>query len=143
MLFSTASGGTQAGLVVGMALTGASTQVLGIDVENEAETLLADVRRIAEACASNVGLKWALRDDAFEIRSGYAGDGYGIPTPGMIEAVGLLARLEGIVLDPVYSGKAMAGLIGLVRAGHFGADETIVFVHTGGMPAMFAYADCF
>lgn len=61
----------------------------------------------------------------------------------MIEAVGLLARLEGIVLDPVYSGKAMAGLIDLVRSGHFGADETIVFIHTGGMPAMFAYADCF
>ena len=143
VLFSTASGGTQAGLVVGMALAEASTQVLGIDVENEAETLLADVRKIAEACASNVGLKRALRDDAFAIRSGYAGDGYGIPTAGMIEAVGLLARLEGIVLDPVYSGKAMAGLIDLVRAGQFGADETIVFIHTGGMPAMFAYADRF
>ena len=61
----------------------------------------------------------------------------------MIEAVGLLARLEGIVLDPVYSGKAMAGLIDLVRAGQFGADETIAFIHTGGAPSMFAYADCF
>jgi L-cysteate sulfo-lyase len=143
VLFASSSGGTQAGLAVGMALAGAGTQVLGIDIENEADALLADVRRIAEACAANVGVKRAFRDDAFEIRSGYAGDGYGIPTPGMIEAVGLLARLEGIVLDPVYSGKAMAGLIGLIRAGHFGADETIVFIHTGGAPAMFAYADCF
>jgi len=143
VLFSTASGGTQAGLVVGMALAEASTQVLGIDVENEADSLLADVRRIAEACATNVGLKRALRNDAFAIRGGYAGEGHGIPTPGMIEAVGLLARLEGIVLDPVYSGKAMAGLIDLVRSGQFGADETIVFIHTGGMPAMFAYADRF
>lgn len=143
VLFSTSSGGTQAGLVVGMALAEASTQVLGIDIENEVEPLLADVRRIADACASNVGLKRALRNDVFEIRSGYAGEGYGIPTPGMIEAIGLLARLEGIVLDPVYSGKAMAGLIDLVRAGHFGADETIVFIHTGGMPAIFAYADRF
>lgn len=141
--FATSSGGTQAGLAVGMAMAEAGTQVLGIDIENEAETLLADVRRIAEACASQVGLKRAFRNEAFEIRSGYAGEGYGIPTPGMIEAVGLLARLEGIVLDPVYSGKAMAGLIDLIRAGHFGADETVVFIHTGGMPAMFAYADCF
>jgi L-cysteate sulfo-lyase len=143
VLFATASGGTQAGLVVGMALAEAGTQVLGIDVENEAEALLPEVRRIAEACASSVGLKRAFRDDAFKIRSGYGGGGYGIPTPGMIEAVCLLARLEGIVLDPVYSGKAMAGLIDLVRTGHFGADETIVFIHTGGAPAMFAYADCF
>lgn len=143
VLFSTSSGGTQAGLVVGMALAEADTQVLGIDIENEADSLLADVRRIAEACAANIGVKRALRDDAFEIRSGYAGGGYGIPTPGMVEAVGLLARLEGIVLDPVYSGKAMAGLIDLVRAGQFGADETIAFIHTGGAPAMFAYADCF
>ena len=141
--FATASGGTQAGLVVGTALAEAATQVLGIDVENEADSLLPEVRRIAEVCASNVGVKRAFRSDAFEIRSGYAGGGYGIPTPGMIEAVGLLARLEGIVLDPVYSGKAMAGLIDLVRTGHFGADETIVFIHTGGAPAMFAYADCF
>ena len=59
----------------------------------------------------------------------------------MREAVGLLARLEGIILDPVYTGKAMAGLIDLARTGHFGADETIAFIHTGGMPAMFAYAD--
>ena len=143
VLFATSSGGTQAGLVVGMALAEAGTQVLGIDIENEAETLLADVREIADACASSVGVKRALRGDAFEIRSGYAGEGYGIPTAGMIEAVGLLARLEGIVLDPVYSGKAMAGLIDLVRAGHFGAEETIAFIHTGGMPAMFAYADRF
>jgi L-cysteate sulfo-lyase len=143
VLFATSSGGTQAGLVVGMALAEAGTQVLGIDIENEAETLLADVRKIADACASSVGVKRALRGDALEIRSGYAGEGYGIPTPGMIEAVGLLARLEGIVLDPVYSGKAMAGLIDLVRAGHFGAGETIAFIHTGGMPAMFAYADRF
>jgi L-cysteate sulfo-lyase len=143
VLFATASGGTQAGLVVGMALAEARLQVLGIDVEGEADALGGDVRNVAEACARKVGLPRALRDDAFEICRGYAGPGYGIPTPGMLEAVGLLAKLEGIVLDPVYTGKAMAGLIDLVRSGHFAADETIVFIHTGGMPAMFAYADCF
>ena len=73
----------------------------------------------------------------------FPGGGYGIPTPGMIESVGLLARLEGIVLDTVYSGKAMAGLIDLVRSGHFGADETIEFIHTFGAPEMFDYAECF
>jgi 1-aminocyclopropane-1-carboxylate deaminase/D-cysteine desulfhydrase-like pyridoxal-dependent ACC family enzyme len=143
VVFATSSGGTQAGLVVGMVLADAGIRVLGIDIENEAETLLPEVRRIAEACARKVGLKAALRDDAFEIVSGYAGAGYGIPTDGMREAVELLARLEGIILDPVYAGKAMAGLIDLVRTRRIGADETIVFIHTGGMPAMFAYADCF
>jgi L-cysteate sulfo-lyase len=143
VLFATASGGTQAGLVVGMALAEARLHVLGIDIEGEADALGGDVRNVAEACARKVGLPRALRDDAFEICRGYAGPGYGIPTPGMLEAVGLLAKLEGIVLDPVYTGKAMAGLIDLVRSGHFAADETIVFIHTGGMPAMFAYADCF
>ena len=143
VLFATSSGGTQAGLVVGMAMAEARVQVLGIDIENKADSLLADVRKIAEACAHKVGLKAALPNDAFEIRRGYAGAGYGIPSPGMVDAVGLLARLEGIVLDPVYAGKAMAGLIDLMRTGAFGADETIVFVHTGGMPAMFAYADRF
>jgi L-cysteate sulfo-lyase len=143
VLFATASGGTQPGLVVGMALAEARLQVLGMDIEGEADALGRDVRNVAEACARKVGLPQALRDDAFEICRGYAGPGYGIPTPGMLEAVGLLAKLEGIVLDPVYTGKAMAGLIDLVRSGHFAADETIVFIHTGGMPAMFAYADCF
>ncbi|MEZ5830719.1 MAG: D-cysteine desulfhydrase [Dongiaceae bacterium] len=143
VLFATASGGTQAGLVAGMALASAGTEVLGIDVENEAEALMADVRRIAQACAGKIGLQSKVRDDAVKIRSGYAGAGYGIPTPAMREAVGLLATLEGIVLDPVYAGKAMAGLIDLVRTGAIHADETVVFIHTGGMPAMFAYADCF
>ncbi|HEX6118804.1 MAG TPA: D-cysteine desulfhydrase family protein [Dongiaceae bacterium] len=143
VVFATASGGTQAGLVVGMALAGAEIQVLGIDIENEADALLPEVRRIAADCAKKIGLKTRLGDDAFEIARGYAGAGYGIPTPEMREAVELLARLEGIVLDPVYAGKAMAGLIDLVRSGRIGADETIAFIHTGGMPAMFAYADCF
>ena len=101
------------------------------------------MRKVAEACARKVGLPRTLRDDAFEICRGYAGPGYGISTPGMLEAVGLVAKLEGIVLDPVYTGKAMAGLIDLVRSGQFTPDETIVFLHTCGMPAMFAYADYF
>lgn len=143
VVMTTASGGTQAGLVVGAALAESGVRILGIDIENEADALLAEVRGIAEACARKIGLKRELPDEAFAIQRGYAGAGYGIPTPGMLEAVGLLARLEGIVLDPVYTGKAMAGLIDLARSGRFDPGETIVFIHTGGMPAMFAYADCF
>jgi L-cysteate sulfo-lyase len=143
VLFATASGGTQAGLVVGMAVADARLQVLGVDIEGEADALAADIRKVADACAHKLGLPRALRDDAFAICRGYAGPGYGVATPGMLEAVRLMATLEGIVLDPVYTGKAMAGLIDLVRSGRFAADETIVFIHTGGMPAMFAYADQF
>ncbi len=73
----------------------------------------------------------------------YVGAGYGVPTPGMIEAVQMLARTEGILLDPVYSGKGMAGLIDLIRRGHFRKDENVVFVHTGGSVGLFGYRESF
>ena len=101
------------------------------------------VQSIAGDCAPKVGLRQGVRADAYELVRGYAAPGYGLPNPGMIEAVKLMASLEGILLDPVYSGKAMAGLIDMVRKGRFSKDETVVFVHTGGTPALFAYADCF
>ena len=71
----------------------------------------------------------------------YVGDGYGVPTKGMNDAVLLLARLEGLLFDPVYSGKGLAGMLDLIAKGEIGADETIVFVHTGGSAALFAYHD--
>jgi len=140
---ASSSGGTQAGLVVGRTLAQSHVSVLGVDVDGEPDELLAEVRSIARDCAGKVGLGREMPADAFEIVRGYAAPGYGMPNPGMIEAVTLLARLEGILLDPVYSGKAMAGLIDLVRQGRFAKDETVVFVHTGGTPALFAYADYF
>jgi L-cysteate sulfo-lyase len=73
----------------------------------------------------------------------YVGSGYGLPTAGMVEAVSLLARTEGILLDPVYSGKGMAGLIDLIRKGHFRRGQNVVFVHTGGSAALFGYMDAF
>ena len=91
--------------------------------------------------------KWTVRHPAdftrkqVEVVDDYVGPGYGIPTPGMIEAVDLCARLEGLLIDPVYTGKAMSGLIGLVRSGRFKPTDTVVFVHTGGVPALFAYED--
>ena len=143
VLFASASGGTHAGLIVGMALAGSRTEVLGVDVEGDPETLLAEVRAVADECAEMVRLKQPLGSEAFRLARGYAGEGYGIPSAGMREAVTLLARLEGIILDPVYVGKAMAGLIGMIRAREIAASDTIAFIHTGGMPAMFAYADSF
>ena len=85
----------------------------------------------------------AIARDDIEANDSYFGEAYGIPTAGMKEAVGLLAETEAVLLDPVYSGKAMSGLIDLVRKGCFGKDENIVFVHTGGQAGLFAYAPAF
>ena len=143
VLFPTASGGTQAGLMVGMALGQADISVSGIDIEGDTDALATHIEEVAARCATKVGLAEGNWSPSPEIVRGYAGPGYGIPTPGMVEAVNLTAALEGIVLDPVYTGKAMAGLIDMVRSGAFAADDTIVFIHTGGAPGLFAYADCF
>ena len=88
-----------------------------------------------------LGLKGGVRRDAVVANCDYVGGGYGVPTPGMVEAVTMLARTEGIFLDPVYSGKGMAGLIDLIRKGQFGHDENVVFLHTGGQVGLFAYRE--
>src|SRR5699024_12799553 len=81
--------------------------------------------------------------EAGSVNSDYVGEGSGMPTEGMIDAVTLLSRLEGILLDPVYSGKGMAGLIDLIRQGHFSRNDNIVFLHTGGSAGLFGYAGAF
>jgi len=88
-------------------------------------------------------LLWAFARSAVAANCDYVGPGYGQPTPGMTEAVLTLARLEGVLLDPVYSGKAMAGLIDLIRKGEFGKGETVVFLHTGGAVGLFGYTGVF
>ncbi len=143
IVVASSSGGTQAGLVVGKVLAQSDVAVMGIDVNGDPDALLAIVQSIAKECAMKVGLRQGIRADAHELVRDYAAPGYGLPNPGMIEAVKLMASLEGILLDPVYTGKAMAGLIDMVRMGRFAKDETVVFIHTGGTPALFAYADCF
>ena len=90
-----------------------------------------------------MGVDRAVPADAVEANCDYVGAGYGLPTPGMAEAVQMVARLEGIFLDPVYSGKGMAGLIDLIRKGVFTAGENVVFLHTGGSSGLFGYADFF
>jgi|SRR5271165_546833 len=143
VVHATGSAGTQAGLVVGMEGMNAGVRVLGIGVRAPRDRQEANVHRLAEATAAHLGLRGGIRREAVEANCDYVGAGYGVPTPGMIEAVTLLARLEGVLLDPVYSGKGMAGLIDLVRKGMIGADKTVVFLHTGGAVGLFGYRGTF
>lgn len=135
------SGGTQAGLIAGMAIENSDVLVTGIDVEGDDGALTFEIENVTERCAERIGLAAGPWSSSPRIERGYAGEGYGIPTVSLIEAINLTATLEGILLDPVYTGKAMAGLIGMIRSGAFATDQTIVFIHSGGAPALFAYAD--
>ncbi len=137
------SAGTQAGLGVGLAAVAPEIRLIGIDIDAEPERVLGDVRRIAAETAELLGLADTLGDIEFDVRAGFAGPAYGVVAPETVEAIELAARCEGLVTDPVYSGRGMAGLIGLVRGGEFEAGEAVVFLHTGGTPGLFAYPDVF
>ena len=144
VVHATASGGTQAGLVAGMAIRRSTVPVLGISAGAPADYLAPVVRELAEGVIARIGIDREIADDAVVIDDDYVGEEYGIPTAEMHEAVSMCARLEGLLLDPVYSGKAMAGLIGHIRAGRYRASDSasandVVFIHTGGTPALFAY----
>jgi len=141
VVHATGSAGTQAGLVAGFEALNSGIRVLGIGVRNPKDRQEAAVHKLAEATALKLGLTGGIRREAVEANCDYVGEGYGIPTESMGEAVVMLARTEAIFLDPVYSGKGMAGLIDLIRKGTFRPDENIVFVHTGGQVGLFAYAD--
>lgn len=133
------SAGTQAGLVTGVQGCNLNLPVLGINVSRTKEDQEALVFGLVQATAEYVGLRAAVPRGNVVCFGDYVGPGYSLPTPGMAEAVTLLARTEGILLDPVYTGKAMAGLVDLVRKGVFEKDHNILFVHTGGSPALYVY----
>jgi L-cysteate sulfo-lyase len=141
VVHATGSAGTQAGLVVGLTGSNSGIPVLGVSVRQPRERQEQAVHDLAERTAAYVGVAGGIPRDAVVADGDWVGPGYGQPTPQMVEAIRLVARTEGLLLDPVYSGKGMAGLIGLVRAGRFRADENVVFVHTGGATALFAYQD--
>ena len=141
LVHATGSAGTQAGLVAGLEALNSGIRVLGIGVRLPRDRQEANVFKLAQATAEKLGLKTPIRREAVEANCDYVGEGYGIPTAGMAEAIAMLARSEGIFLDPVYSGKGMAGLIDLIRKGMFAADENIVFLHTGGQVGLFGYKD--
>jgi L-cysteate sulfo-lyase len=133
----TGSAGTQAGLVAGSAVAMPETRIVGIDIDAEPERVRADVVAFArEACEL---LDIAFDESSVEVVAGHAGPAYGVPHEATIGAIRLAGRLEALALDPVYSGKGLAGLIALIRQGRWRKDEDVVFLHTGGAPALFAY----
>ncbi|MBA0203779.1 MULTISPECIES: D-cysteine desulfhydrase [Pectobacterium] len=143
IVHATGSTGTQAGLVTGLAATHSQIPLLGISVRAPKAKQEENVYALAQRTWQLLGIPGELPRSAVQVNSDYVGKGYGIPTEGTLEALRLLAQLEGILLDPVYSGKGMAGLIDLIRQGHFRADENIVFIHTGGSAGLFGYRQLF
>jgi D-cysteine desulfhydrase family pyridoxal phosphate-dependent enzyme len=141
IVFASSSGGTHAGLMVGAEVTGFSGEVLGISIDEPLESLQEMVAEIGSGTARLMGLarRYSPRDVAAD--AGYLGDGYGIVGDPEREAIGLFARTEGILLDPVYTARAAAGMIDLIRQGRIGAGESVLFWHTGGIPALWAYGD--
>ena len=139
VVHGTGSTGTQAGLVAGFEGANSGIDVLGISVRQPRDRQEAAVLKTASATAEHLGIHGAI-DSARVVASGdYVGEGYGIPAESTLEAIELAARHEGLLLDPVYSGKGMAGLIALCRKGYFTEGENVVFLHTGGQAALFAY----
>ena len=143
IVHATGSTGTQAGLVTGLTAIHSGIDLMGISVRAPKEAQEENVYRLARETADLIGSSAALNRSDVVANSDYVGEGYGMPTDGMIEAVEMTARHESILLDPVYSGKAMAGLIDLVRQGFYRREENIVFIHTGGAQALSGYRSLF
>jgi D-cysteine desulfhydrase len=140
LICASGSAGTHAGLLVGLAMTSSGIPVTGINVRRPRDEQEGNVHKLAVETAALVGVEPPARESVVCLDE-WVGGGYSIPTEGMVEAVRLLARVEGVLLDPVYTGKAMDGLITLIRRGHFRKNERVVFLHTGGSPGLFAYED--
>ena len=137
IVFASSSGGTQAGLVAGGKIYGYRGQVLGISVDEPATILQARVAGLAQSTANLLGETITFKADEILVNADYLGAGYGVMGEPEREAIILFARLEGLLLDPVYTGRAAAGLIDLARQGFFPAGQQVLFWHTGGTPALF------
>jgi len=142
IVFASSSGGTQAGMVVGAKVAGFAGTVTGIGIDKDERDLnlyeqeLAD---IANECAGQLQLKERFTQKDFEVVRGYAGGGYGVVGDLERNAIRTLARAEGILLDPVYAGRAFGAMLDMISKGAISANETVLFWHTGGAPALFAY----
>ena len=139
LVHASGSAGTQAGIVAMLAALDHPLRCIGIDVDAQPERVARDVKRVGREAAILLGAEASWDDERVEVAAGYAGPAYGVPDQGTLEAIGLAARLEALALDPVYAGKGMAGLIGLVRSGHFSPQDVVIWIHTGGAPGLFAY----
>jgi 1-aminocyclopropane-1-carboxylate deaminase len=139
----TVTGSTHAGMIAGFAGQDRPRRVLGIDASATLAKTRDQVARIARNTAELIGLGRELRDEEITVLEGWAGDVYGVPVQSTLDAIRLTGQLEGVILDPVYEGKSMAGLIDLVRTGEIGPDSTVLYAHLGGQPAINAYAGLF
>jgi 1-aminocyclopropane-1-carboxylate deaminase len=137
------TGSTHAGMIAGFAGQDRPRRVIGIDASAKIEETRDQVARIARATADLIGLGRDLRDDEITVLEGWAGDLYGIPVQSTLDAIRLTGQLEGVIIDPVYEGKSMAGLMDLVRNGDIAKDSTVLYAHLGGQPALNAYAALF
>ncbi len=138
IVFPSSSGGTQAGLAVGARLTSYPGKILGISVDEPQDVLQRRVAALAGETAARLGLEYTFAPSDILVNANYLGGGYGVMGAAEREAVALFARMEGLLLDPVYTGRAAAGLIDLARGGFFPHGQSVLFWHTGGSPALFA-----
>jgi 1-aminocyclopropane-1-carboxylate deaminase/D-cysteine desulfhydrase-like pyridoxal-dependent ACC family enzyme len=138
LVLATGSGGTHAGMLVGLEAIGSELSVMGYSVSDDAPTQITKVAEVAGLCGELVG-DIVVPEEKITVDDAFVGPGYGRPDARTFEAIELFARTEGIILDPVYTGKAAAGLIDHCRAGRIGKDERVVFLHTGGQAGAFAY----
>lgn len=139
IVHASTSGGTQSGLLTAAKWSRAGASVVGISAGPPAATVTQRVTGIVRDLGRLLDTEWEVHPDDVLVYDDYVGEGYGIPSVGTIEAIKMIARTEGILLDPVYTGKAMAGLIDLVRRGTYTRGQTVLFWHTGGVPALFAH----
>ena len=141
IVVASGSAGTQAGLLVGMAQLQSAIPIQGFAVSQTADLQQARVLALAQATADFIGLGKEIAKDSVKVNADYLGAGYSIPTPAMVEAVQLVARMEGLLLDPVYTGKAMAGLIDWIGQGRYRSADNVMFLHTGGQAGLFGFCD--
>ncbi|MFP6775205.1 MAG: D-cysteine desulfhydrase [PS1 clade bacterium] len=143
IVHATGSAGTQAGLVTGLKGTNANIPLLGIGVRAPQDKQEENVFNLAVDTAKNLGCEGVVKREDVVANCNYIGDGYGIPTKAGVEAIKMFAELEGLLLDPVYSGKGASGLIDLIRKGFFKKGQRVVFLHTGGSASLFGYTNYF
>ncbi|MDR7422099.1 MAG: D-cysteine desulfhydrase family protein [Armatimonadota bacterium] len=140
VVLAVGSGGTQAGLLLGLRLRGLQARVQGVSVNLPAEDLERRIAGHVRAAADLLGVRSPVRDDEIHVTDDLVGEGYGIPSPESLAAVRLAAEAEGLLLDPIYTGKAWAGLARAVAVGTVARSSTVVFLHTGGAPHVFLHA---
>jgi L-cysteate sulfo-lyase len=141
IILPTGSGGTQAGMLVGAKALGFEGRIVGISVAADGNTMRGIVRELVPGTAESLGLKVTVEENDLLVYDDYLGEGYGVLGDPEREAIRLVARLEAILLDPVYTGRAMAGFLHLIEQGVFGSGQNILFWHTGGTSGLFAYAE--